>query len=313
MANTTTAAQAIGLKLQPGAIEALFRNDQLLSVLRANGLVEPPASSIFGTAYQWNVHSTGNSSAEQFTEYASAPAAGAQGIVRASLAYAYFWGWIEITGHLRDALKAGAYLPEIPYESERIAYDIAHARNTVYMGTGTNGIQNAIAATGTYAGIARGSATYWESYVDATSAAQSVAAHRTAWRTMTDSAYGGKLTLNLTSPTQASTYAGLVGVAGGTTPAIRYNVDNGAVPSGLDVGFTNLSLFGAPVATVAAFTSSVWLYLDMSQGQMVHAVTRPFEVMFHSNVGDNELYKASTGGALLHLNPVKCAKRTGLT
>lgn len=327
-ATTTTAAHAIRDQFMPGFVRAVWRNMALLRLMRAIGAFglpvkggyerEPNPSTVTDDPINWHLNSAGNSAIETFDESTVVGDAGYQEWARATLTVVGHRGIFGVTKILEDALKDGGNFPAgFDTEQELLREDIGNAVNDTYLGSGTNGIQNMIAATGTYAGITRGSAAYFESTVDSTSAAQTIAKHKSVHLTMRDAEKGGMLTLNLTSPTQANTYSSLVGST--TTvnhPQVTALLQSMGGAGAWDVGVyvNGMTLHNAPIIEMPDLTSTIWLYVDTTaRAGWFHLVPRPYRTVWHQNEGDGAKYVTSVRSMLGIKNPKLCAKRTGLS
>jgi len=310
--DTTVIANAIMERKAPGFIDAVFRNDRLLAILRQFGLNEPDPGTIDGTSHKWDVAYSANASAGSYSEGDAMAVADSNLFVEAALAWVYFEGVIKVTGHAKDALKNGGHFAAIDSQFPLLQEDIKNQRTATYLGSGTNGILNAIAATGTYAGITRGSAAYWESYTDTTAEAQSILVHREVQRSIRAGDKGGYPNLHLTTRASKDGYANLIGFPAGTTPGMRADVGNG--PANVDFGAGMPSLDDAPIIPMDDLGTGNFLSLDISAASPVrHMVIRPMQTVFHSRVGDAELYHVTTGGALVFENPKRCGKHTAYT
>jgi len=323
IASTTTAAYAIRDQFMPGFVRGVWRNGRLLRVMRAigafgaGGLREPNPASVAGTGLKWHINHTGNS-VETFTEHSAIGVEGSQGYNQASLGFVSHRGVFGMTGFAVDALKDGGEFPAgFDTEQQLLVEDIANAVNDTYLGSGANGIQTMISDTSTYAGIARGSAAYWESTQDDTSAAQTIAKHKSVYRSMRDAEKGGLLTLNLTSPTQADTYSSLVGSSTTVnTPQVTALLQSLAGAAAYDVGVVvnGQTLHNAPIIEMPDLANTLWLYLDTTERSgWFHRVIRPYKTKWLRNEADSELFVTSVRSQLGVMNPMLSAKRTALT
>jgi len=319
---TTTVAHAITERSAPGFINAVWRNNRLLPLLRAIGALsagrEPDPASVFGLGHTWHLNTTGNTSVGSYSEGDPAPAAGNQAWAEAILTWVYHWGFFRITGHAEDALKDGGVFPAgFDTEQTLLAQDLADQVTNTYLGSGANGLLNAIAATGTYANITRGSAAYFEATVETTSEAQSVSRHKSVYRTMRDADKGGVLGLNITTPTQADTYTSIIGSLTTvnypqTIAMLQSRMGAGAFDVGVIVNGN--SLHNAPIVEMPDLTAGTWLYLDIRDvAGWFHDIIRPYRTEWHSNEGDSKKYMTTIGSCLGLENPKLCAKKTNLT
>ena len=303
MVSTITTAEAIQNEYTPGFREAAFRNDQFLAAMRALGMEESEAGG--GTAHNWLLNSAGGAPAA-FVEGGPLPEPVPQTWVKASVSPLYLATMIQISGHSRDALKNGR-INAIEAEMSLAQRDLIDLRNTSFLGS--SGLQTAVDATTTYAGIARGSAAYFESTESSTN---TLAGLRAAYRATQDAEKAGKTSAHLVSPTILQWYATLAGLPG-TSNFILGN--SGAGPMNVDVGFawTGSTFMGKPIIAIPDLTSSEWYGLDFSAGNIKHKIWRSLSVIFHHMAGDSEGYEVSTGSALIVEMPKWQFKMTGLS
>lgn len=311
--STTSTANAIADHFAEGWYEGVYRNDAVLSILRAIGMQESVQSG--GTGFKWHLNSSANTSVGIFSENDPAPQSVAQGWVRASLSWVYFWSWVTVTGHDRDALADGGIFDAIEAAMMLAQREVVDLRNTTFLGSSNNGLQQAISATATYAGITRGSAAYFES--STSSSTFSVANARAYLRTIRSPDKGGHPVAHLVSPTVLEIYAAIGGTPSTTTgnSTLRYvaPADGSAFRADYGINVSGFSLGGAPVIEVPDLTSTVLISIDSSAGNFQHRIIRPFQVKFHHNEGDNEVYEVSTGSTIAKMNPKWDGIYTGIS
>lgn len=314
VASTVTTANAIRDYFGPGFQEGLYRNDFTLNMLRAIGFQDVTAPG--GLKYQWHLNSSGNSNVGVFTENQGAPASVAQGWIRPAVSWTYYWGFVTVSGMARDALADGGLFDAVSAEVSLTQRDITDLRNTTLLGATQNGLQAAISATTTYAGITRGSAAYFES---ATSSTATIAGLKALHRAIRDPEHGGTPTAILLSPTALEVYLSLGTMLsqtqGSSNNLLRYvQPANGTAPA-FDLGhsLTGNAFMGAPVIGVPDLTSTVVIFLDTSGATCKHIVVRPFQVKFHHNEGDNEVYEISCGSTIAVENPVRSGIMTSFS
>lgn len=302
--STTTTANAIADYFADGWYEGVYRNDAVLGILRAIGMQEVTQTG--GTGFKWHINSTGNTSVGVFSENDPAPQSVAQGWARPSVNWVYYWAWVTITGHDRDALRDGGIFDAVEASMVLAQREVVDLRSTTMLGSSNNGLQQAISASTTYAGITRGSASYFESATS--SSTFSVANLRAFHRTIRSPDYGGNPTAHLVSPTVLELYAALGGTAVAATGGnsnLRYVAPADGSPSAFDYGLrlTGMNFYGRPIIEVPDLTSTVWISIDTTAGNLQHRIIRPFAVKFHHNEGDNEVYEVSTGSTLVKMMP----------
>lgn len=300
MADTTTLELAIPELYWPTVSEFLFLNDELLSMLAANGMdVGAGLDQISGEGdgYTWPAHYSGNTAVELFTEHQAAPIPGYQSYAEAALSWVYAWGWWKITRMAEDALRAGERFPAMDREMMLLLEQIKDLRTTTYLGTTNNGLLQAISNTGTYAGINRAVSTWFQSTLDSTVEALNIGALDDLIQVQRDPEKGGKCTLIMTSSTQYKKYGRIAGVPGAANASQRVILPAGA-PASVDfgIGEGTLSYENAPVKSMPDFTASEWLQLDMRGGNVKHRLIAPFQAIFYANQGDAKVFYIRTGG-----------------
>jgi len=314
IADTTALANALQSSFQPGFTDALFNNNELLSTLRQYGMVDVRGT---GTSYNWDVRNTKNTSAAVYSENDAAPTAVAQGYAQASLNWVYIWIWIQVTGHARDAFRANpdAIFDAVAAEFELGMVDLVDLQQTTFLGSTNNGLDNAVDEAATYAGIARGSAAYFESVVDSTAAAMTLARMNTQMLTQRAPEKGGKPTLHLCSDDQELAYSDIKGAPGAANNSVRMQLpQDGSAPKfdlGYDIG--GLSFYNAPVKSMPDMDDDLWYSLDFRAQNIKFATIRDMETKFHRNSGDSEIYNITHGSTLVVGNPVWQAKHEDLT
>lgn len=165
-ANAETVAEIIRELWETPFVEALARVSWLYRFFGTAGGG--------GDGLRWKVHYSGNSSSTSYGLDDTPPAAGHQSYDRAFLAWKRNWITVSIDGLLAAMTSGGGGFLEA--ESSELAgalQDFIVALNAQFWGDGTgnddkdiDGIEAAISASGTYAGLARASRPWWQSYED---------------------------------------------------------------------------------------------------------------------------------------------------
>jgi hypothetical protein len=168
----------------------------------------------------------------------------------------------------------------------------------------TYGLEVAVYSATTYGGIARGSASYWESKETAVSDAMALTDLQDLREALIDNDIGAKPSLILTAVNQETRYYNLTG-----SPATQMIGDADKSP-GLG---GRLTFAGMPFAGLPDFTDTVLLMLDMSPGKWANIIHRPFDVHDQGRSGDSDVYMITFGGNLIDKNPKLDGKLTGLT
>ena len=166
-ANTTTLAELIVQLYKGPWVEALYTNTFLLTRIQQKLGV--------GEGVRWPVRYAGNTSAGSYGEGDTGAGAGNQGFKKAFLTWKLNKVEVEVSG-LAQAVgdNGGMIVPALRTELDLGLSDVRGNINTQLMSDGTGnsgkditGLFAAIADTGTYAGLDRGTYTWWKSYVNA--------------------------------------------------------------------------------------------------------------------------------------------------
>lgn len=211
---------------------------------------------------------------------------------------------IQISGHALDAMKsAHAGTSSIMnVEVMQAARDIGDLLSTSFLGS-TYGLENAVAATGTYAGIARGSASYFESLVTAVNDNLALDDVIDLLEALEDNDRGGRSFCFIAPLNQRTNIWKLSGMPG----MKQFSPDNPLE------GFYSTNLAGWPVLGVGDLTDTVIIALETSPEQNECSVIRQMSTKDMSPSGDSDIVQVSCGAALVHRNPIKSGKLTGCT
>jgi hypothetical protein len=292
---TTTLSTAIREAQAPGFEEEVFRNNSLFRWF-------PPMTPSPGdTNFRWKVNSSGNASVGTFSEGDSLPAAGNQTYVNAAVPYNFFSFTVEITDHLRAALKS-RWFDAISNELTLGRGDLIDLMTTTAM-SGTNGLETAVDSTTTYAGIARGSAGYWESTETAVSGPIAHTDLLDLLEGIRDNDKGGTPGLWLMPLNQGTNIYNLTG-----GPGVQNIGDSDKAP-----GFLNQSFAGIPMVQLPDWTNTVIMCLDMSPGKWEHAEHIPFSVFEVARTGYADLLLVEQASILIDKRPKRDGKLTGVT
>lgn len=293
VSTTTTLASVIANVYNKGRLANLtFVNDYMVQLPGAadEGGQDKKPRGLFpiypsrgGSAYRWTVQ-TGGPTAREYNEGQAPPAPGNNTYVEASLAYStgYFDVAVELTGHAIDALKdEGAIIEEVDKIILDATRSLQDAINVKALGATDWGLQLAIDAAGTYAGLARGTYTTWVAGEVAVGGAQSRAALRDGVEYLTDNDIGARhQDLIILEPVnQVSNYHAL-GLS--TAHPVQMAVQGGAP---LDLGFTGESFEGIPIYGIPDLTDTVIMILDRSKVYWV--MHRPPTLELKQTAGDS--------------------------
>jgi hypothetical protein len=163
---TTLADHSVQLYRGPW-VEALWTNTFLFTrIQRKSGV---------GEGVRWPVRYAGNTSAGSYAESDTGAGAGNQGFKKAFLSWKLNKVEVEVTGLAQAVGDAGGMIvPALRTELDLGLSDLRGNINAQLMSDGSGnaskditGLYAAIADTGTYAGLDRGTYTWWKSYVSA--------------------------------------------------------------------------------------------------------------------------------------------------
>lgn len=301
---TTTLASVVQEIFQEGAT-TLWRNNAMLRLFG-----EPV--DVMGDVPRWVVHYAGQSVTE-FSEGAAAPAAGSQSYTDAVLAWRYFGVTIRVTGHARDRLRAGNAAPgfgaALPEAMEKAQNDLIHGVSTSLMDNAAGGLDNAVDSTGTYAGLARATYSWWAAY-EASIGTLAESDLETMFAALEDQpriTQGmGPVDMILTTRAVVTTLKGLGHTNAGHT---MIRTDMGQP---LDLGYptTGTSIQGVPVTVVPNLTSGTLLALRRNLFRILRV--RDFRVEPLGKTGDYDEFWATCGFALQCRNPYPNGKLTDI-
>ena len=300
---TTSAAEVIRPIVSEGFTEAVYRNNSLIPIFLANQGGSPRPSG-GDTSRRWKVNSAGNDSTQLFVEGQAAPSSGEQTWVSAAVAYNHFRIMLEFTGHARAALQAGqGYVDAIAEEMTLGQKDLVDLITTTFM-SGTNGMETAVDSTTTYAGIARGSATYWESYEAAAVGTLAVSDLEDAIESLMDNNRGAMAEgLRWFLPWNQAT--NIYRLTGGS--ATQFVGDADKAP-----GFLNQSFAGIPMTPLGDWTDTVIILADMP-GKWEFTEHEGFRTRDMGPTGDADLVMVTYRAGLECLDPLRQGKLPGVT
>jgi hypothetical protein len=294
-AGTTSGAALIKQIYMPGWVEGVFKNNALLQHFPA------PVDSGGDTACRWKVHGGANGSVEVFAEGQVQPSADSQDFYNAAVNYIAFRAMVQITGHARDAMRSN-WVNGLEEEMMLAKEDIMDLITTSYMES-TYGLEVAVDSTSAYAGITRGSATYFESQETAVSAPIGYSHMMAMYQGLRDNNVGAKPGLIMCPWNQ---YSRIYAISGG--PTVRAADSNDVAK-----GYEAITFNGVPIAPMPDMTDTVILFLDMAPEKWAHVVHRNWDVKQMGPSGDSDVYQISYSGILACKDPKKQGKLTACT
>lgn len=300
-------------------ISGVFKNNSLLS-LQVNGRPVFPELPVGDTSYRWKMQTSANTSVAVFTEGASAPTPVAAGYANLAVAYTYLWGWIRISGHVRDAVRnaSPAGLNVVANEFLSTRDDLRDLMNTGLMSTSNAGLLVAIDSTTTYAGQARGSATWFEATETNHNGALTRAGLLNIHETCRDNDKAGVTSVILCPENQATNYLQLTGEPNAQNSSIVAEVGMfGGRGMDLAPDPRRLSFMGIPIVPLPDFDNDTFAGLDLRMTPVGPSwglsIRRPFEMRGPDMSGDDDVYEISTAVALICHNPKTQWKLIGVT
>lgn len=304
VANTDSASQFIQDMFFDEAVNALYYND-FFGLQRNGNSIFPKVLWGGGSSVKWAVRRGANTTTEVFTEGQALQEGSYQKYSEAAVSWTYARATIQLTGHALDAMQSTSVpIDAINSEVVGASEDISDLLTTSFLGS-TYGLELSVDSTSTYAGIARGAATWWESAETAVGGALKMSDLIDLHEGCVDNSRGANPSAGLwvVPWNQVTNIFNLAGVPGMKT----------FDPSDPAASWGNSSIAGGPVIGVGDLTDTVILHLDVSPGKFAIPVIRPFRVEFQQRAGDSTIYQCSTGAAFVNKNPVKDGKLTGVT
>lgn len=259
--------------VQSGPIDLLFRETDLLNLLRANGCVKDGSGP---SPFKWNVVTASNSSVEVFVEGQAMPLQGRQTYVQASVDAFYVRGVAGTTGHVLDNISKGGFYDD-PTSIERLLVEsdlFKKIEDELVGSTQDRGIAAVIDSTGTYAGLAQGTYSVWASEENGTIGTLGVDDLQDLYEELTSASVGG--VARGSSPThvlmpvnQLTNYVNTIGAGASSGGVFRMNMGQG----GFDVGQSRIgggqAFNGMPIAVVRGMTTTETYMLDITDIELL--------------------------------------------
>lgn len=283
--------------VQSGPVDLLFRETDLLNLLRANGCVKDGSGP---SPFKWNVVTAANSSVEVFVEGQAMPLQGRQTYVQASVDAFYVRGVAGTTGHVLDNISKGGFYDD-PTSIERLLVEsdlFKKIEDELCGSTQDRGIASVIDATGTYAGLAQGTYSVWASEENGSIDTLGIDDLQDLYEELASASVGGVArgstpTHVLMPINQLTNYVNTIG-AGASSGGIFRS------PMGQTVDFGQSKLGGGqafngmPIAVVRGLTTTETYMIDITD----------FELLVHRDltvapiVGNPEEVKFSVSAAM---------------
>ena len=268
-----------------------------------------------GDSYNWRVNSAGNSSASSYAESEVEQVAGRQTQAKATLAWKGYRAIMRLTRFAMEDAGGSAYIVGdlVQSEVEGAFRDLLNdIEDGIYSdGTGNSsaditGLQAAIASTGTYAGIVRSGATYWQSHVTGSVGALAEADVQTTLLNLRGSTRKGMPTHILCNPTVFNILGNLLDA--NRRPVIAQSDGDALHFAG---GFVTLSYEGLTVVQVPGYTAQ---RMDIIQlPNFAIKIIRDFTTDPFRNDNDDITAPMTWRGQLINHHSGQSGTLTGIT
>jgi hypothetical protein len=292
-ANTTTLAELIVQLYKGPWVEALNTNTFLLTRIQQKQGV--------GEGVRWPVRYAGNTSAGSYAEGDTGAGAGNQGFKKAFLTWKLNKVEVEVSG-LAQAIgdNGGMIVPALRTELDLGLSDMRGNINTQLMSTGAGntgkditGIYAAVADTGTYAGLDRGTYTWWKSYVSANGGTERALTEELMRDVKTTvEARGGRVNAIYTGSKQWYAYGDIL-----RTERRQVN------PTTLTGGYQALDFEGVPLIKVPGYSQARMDFVD--EELLEYVVLKDFEAKPMAKTKDSDVIWVTHYSQLVCRNPYR--------
>jgi hypothetical protein len=254
-----------------------------------------------GKYYSWFVHSAGNTSTAEFDEGEGAANPGYVTKAGLSIAYKSFRTMVQVTGHLRDAVRGG-YYDAVEDEMQGGKMALIHDIEETF----ASDLESAIDDGTSYAGVTRATYDLTSVVTAGGSAALTNAMLRETWE---DLQLGnanhvqniGELQL-WSAQEQATAYSQIADASGGVY--LSKQLGQGPLDTGRLQG--GLAFNRAAWNVVPTLTNTNILFVAPSNVMIVEH--RPVTVDLYAKNDDSDTYAITWAGCLVVKNPAKAAK-----
>lgn len=292
-ANTQTLADLIVQLYKGPWVEALFTNTFLLTRIQQKQGA--------GDGVRWPVRYAGNTSAGSYAEGDSGAGAGNQGFKKAYLGWKLNKVEVEVSGLAQAVGDAGGMIvPALRTELDLGLADVRGNINTQLMSDGAGnsgkditGLFAAIADTGTYAGLDRGTYTWWKSYVSANGGIpRNLTEELMRAVKSTIEARGGRVTAIYAGSAQWYRYGDLL-------RAERRQQN----PTSLTGGYQALDFEGVPLIKVPGYSQTRMDFVD--EELLEYMVLKDFEAKPMAKTKDSDVIWVTHYSQLVCRNPYR--------
>ena len=303
---TTTGAALIQEQYEADVVDAIFYNGFQGMTLPDGRELWPKKRAVGGNNCNWLVRRGANTSTEVFVEGDAQPGADSQHYSAPAVPWTYVRAMAQITGHAIDAMGSNRVgIDVVDSEILGAADDINDLMATSFLGS-TYGLELAVDSTSTFGGIARGSATWWESLETAVNDALSGTDLEDMIESLRDNDRGSDVQAFLMPWNQVTRYGRIA-----STPYVASGPpnDKGAHLSGQ-------TFSGIPILGIGDMTDTVIMGLDIGTTRkpkfQIKSV-RPMQVKEMAPSGDSDVMQISSGAAFVCFDPLRQGKLTGCT
>ncbi|GAB4295400.1 MAG: hypothetical protein Kow0090_10310 [Myxococcota bacterium] len=252
-----------------------------------------------GENIKWPVNHSGITGSSFNPETDSYQNPGEQSYSEAILPWKYINVTLKISGRAQDVAE-GALFNDGNLTAmlvEEAARDLMMTLETQLKGDGTgnegkdiDGIQAAVSASGTYAGIDRAVYTWWQSHINDVQGAWSEAEMQESLEALLDSPRNGQVNLGVTGPTQWHKIANVL-----------KSQNQYLNTTQLAAGATAIVYDGVPIVPISGYPNDRLDLINTDDFSIV--VIRDVKVVELARTSDNEEYAVSFGCNLRCRNP----------
>jgi len=296
VASATTLAEALQTHFQPAMVKTFYEGTPIIDFLGTT-----PAKS--GKAIEWQVNTTGNDSAETYSEAAAAPTGGSQAYYSPSVAFNHFQAVSHISGHAKDAMKGG-YFDGAIKEIQGTVSALAHLAEETIMAD----IVAAIAIDANYGSIDRTTMGMDAFNVAAGSVALSIEDMEDCWEAMHIEPRICDMSdfFFFCAAEQDMAYQRAADGLGG----VNLNLNLGAT---LDVGRAQSSraFNGSPIIVFPTLTNT-YMYGSKKSDLLIEEL-RPITIVPMGVTEDADKFLVTWAGKAVHLNPGRATYISGLS
>lgn len=316
--NITSGANLIRPNIREGAPQDLTgRRTDFVDFLRSQGLVRPSSGS---APFKWNLETSGNGSAELYTEGQAPPTPGKRTLAQASLGVWYAQVTAAVTGHMRDQIARGGTLEDVVAGELRSATTaLWYLVETTLTGSAQDkGLASVVDAGDVYAGINPGTVSAWASYEQGSISTLDIADLEDLYRNIIALPRSGNVDVILANVNQLVNYGRIAGPAA-TSPILRGTLPGqSGAPYDLGVMKPGMAFNGAPFQGIRTLADSELYSLDLTPAEdgepgVSLVIHRDVTTEKLGKVNDDDQYLLTVSAVLKVRNRRVHGKLTGIT